>query len=439
MVDIIKRLLPLDDLLRDATYRRLWTSILISSFGGQLTLLAVPLTAAVLLHATPTQMARLTAIEISAFVLLSLPVGVWLDRVYKLPVYIIGESVLALAVASVPLAWWLGWLSMEWLYVVGFAFGAVHTVAGSAAQIVLTQIVPRERLVEAHAKNALANSTAEVAGPGAAGVLISLTSPPVALVADAVMLTISALILRGLRLNEVLHPSTQRFHEALRAGLAFVAQNRLLVTMACIVGGWQLCHNAALVVQILFATRELGLSAGGVGLCYIALGVGTVIASTLGHRLASRIGPGPTLVLGLAICGGGWLLGAVAPASTLGAWVFALMLTAFGSGATLVFITFLALRQAATPAPLLGRMTSTMRWLILLPAGPGALLGGWLGEHVGLRYALVFAGVMALLFAMAAWRQPIIRNMRKLPMSSGAHRAADAQLVPDSQPGEFVP
>ena len=439
MVDIIKRLLPLDDLLRDATYRRLWTSILISSFGGQLTLLAVPLTAAVLLHATPTQMARLTAIEISAFVLLSLPVGVWLDRVYKLPVYIIGESLLAVAVASVPLAWWLGWLSMEWLYVVGFAFGAVHTVAGSAAQIVLTQIVPRERLVEAHAKNALANSTAEVAGPGAAGVLISLTSPPVALVADAVMLTISALILRGLRLNEVLHPSTQRFHEALRAGLAFVAQNRLLVTMACIVGGWQLCHNAALVVQILFATRELGLSAGGVGLCYIALGVGTVIASTLGHRLASRIGPGPTLVLGLAICGGGWLLGAVAPASTLGAWVFALMLTAFGSGATLVFITFLALRQAATPAPLLGRMTSTMRWLILLPAGPGALLGGWLGEHVGLRYALVFAGVMALLFAMAAWRQPIIRNMRKLPMSSGAHRAADAQLVPDSQPGEFVP
>ena len=71
---------------------------------------------------------------------------------------------------------------------VGFAIGAVHTVAGSAAQIVLTQIVPRERLVEAHAKNALANSTAEVAGPGAAGVLISLTSAPAALVADAVLL-----------------------------------------------------------------------------------------------------------------------------------------------------------------------------------------------------------------------------------------------------------
>jgi MFS family permease len=355
------------------------------------------------------------------------------------PVYVTGESLLAVAVASVPVAWWLDRLSMSWLYLVAFAIGAVHTVAGSAAQIVLTQIVPRERLVEAHARNSLANSTAEVAGPGAAGVLISLTSAPVALVADAVLLTISALILRGLRVSEVLHPSGLRFHAALRAGVAFVAGNRLLVTMACVVGGWQMCHNAALVVQILFATRELGLSAGDVGLCYIALGIGTIIASTLGHRLAGHFGPGPTLVIGIAICGGGWLLGALAPESGLGAVVFALMLATFGAGATLVFITFLALRQAATPAPLLGRMTSTMRWLILLPAGPGALLGGWVGEHVGLRYSLALAGFTCLLVALAAWRQPVIRNMRKLPMASGVHRAADAQSVPDTQPGEFVP
>ena len=158
------RLAP-DDLLRDAVYRRLWTSILISSFGGQVTMLALPLTAAVLLHATPTEMGWLTAMEVIPFVLFSLPSGVWLDRVRKLPVYIVGETVLALIVASVPLAWWFGWLSMTWLYIVGFAIGTVYTIAGSAAQIVLTQVVGRERLVEAHAKNALASSSAEVAGP----------------------------------------------------------------------------------------------------------------------------------------------------------------------------------------------------------------------------------------------------------------------------------
>src|SRR4051794_6309129 len=146
--------LPPADLLRDATYRRLWTSIVISSFGGQVTMLALPLTAAVLLHASPTQMGLLTAMELMPFVLFSLPSGVWLDRVRKLPVYVAGESLLAVVFASVPAAWWMGWLSMHWLYVCGLLIGTVYTVAGSAAQIVLTQVVARERLVEAHAKNA---------------------------------------------------------------------------------------------------------------------------------------------------------------------------------------------------------------------------------------------------------------------------------------------
>src|ERR1700722_4344170 len=162
------------DLLRDATYRRRWSSLLISSFGGQVTLLALPLTAAVLMHAAPTQMGLLTAMEIVPMALFSLPTGVWLDRVRKLPVYIVGELSISLAVATVPVAWWFGWLSMHWLYCVGFLIGSVNTTAGSAAQIVLAQIVPPQRLVEAHAKNALANSAAEVTGPGAAGALIKV-------------------------------------------------------------------------------------------------------------------------------------------------------------------------------------------------------------------------------------------------------------------------
>ncbi|HQR69613.1 MAG TPA: MFS transporter [Burkholderiaceae bacterium] len=413
-----------DDLLRDATYRRLWVSIFISSFGGQVTLLALPLTAAVLLHATPTQMGVLTAMEVVPFVLFSLPSGVFLDRVRKLPVYVWGEVMLALFVASVPLAWWSGWLSMTWLYVIGFAIGSVYTIAGSAAQIVLTQIVPRERLVEAHAKNALASSSAEVAGPGAAGALIKAVGAPVALLADGVLLLVSALILRGIRVTEgPLHVATE-FWPALRAGMRFVAGHRLLVTMALIVGGWQMCHQAALVVQILFATRTLGLSEGGVGLSFVALGVGTIVTSTVGNRISRRLGPGPTLVLGFVVCGVGWLLGAVAPASPLGIAMFGLMLMLFGVGAVLIFITFLALRQSVTPAHLLGRMTSTMRWLILLPAGPGALLGGWLGEHFGLRSSLVFSGVTVLLIAAAAWRQSVIRETRALPAVQ--ERSADA-------------
>ncbi len=407
--------LPPTDLLRDPIYRRLWTSILISSFGGQVTLLALPLTAAVLLRANAAQMGVLTAMEVVPFALFSLPVGVWLDRWRKLPVYVFGEFSLACTVASVPLAWWGGWLSIAWLYVAAFVIGTVNTTAGSAAQIVLTQIVPRERLVEAHAKNALASSTAEVAGPGAAGALIKLTGAPLALLATAALLLISASNLRGVAAKEPPHGIHAPFWPAMREGLRFVRNERLLGVLATAVGAWELCNQVAMVVQILFATRLLGLGARGVGLSYVALGIGTIIASSIGYRLVRRIGPGPTLILGFAVSGSGWLLLALAPLNGFGICAYALMLFMFGVGAVFIFVNFLAMRQAVTPGRMLGRMTSTMRWLILLPAGPGALIGGFLGQRFGLRVPLECAGVASLLLAALAWKVPRIRRIRTLP------------------------
>lgn len=413
------------DLLRDPVYRRLWLSILISSFGQQVTMLAVPLTAALLLHATPTQMGWLTAMELLPFVLLSLPVGVWLDRVRKLPVYIAGEFAVALVLASIPAAWAIGYLSMPYLYATGFVMGCVFVSSGTAAQIVLTQVVPRERLVEAHAKNALATSGAEVVGPGLAGILIKLVGAPLALLADAVMLMLSVSFLRGVRGREAPFVSAGRdFRKDLKEGLRFVWQHPLLPRMALMVGLWQMFHHAAMVVQILFAIRVLGLTEQQVGLSYTALGLGTVLASTLGHRISRRIGPGPCLTLGVAINGLGWLQLALVPPGRFAVASYVLMLVCFAIGAVLLFINFLALRQAVTPEPLLARMTSTMRWLILIPAGPGALLGGYLGEHLGLRYAMGFGGVGALLLAVAMWRSAVIQSLRELPQ---AHVVAAAQ------------
>lgn len=427
--------LPPHDLLRDAAYRRLWTSILISSFGGQVTMLALPLTAAVLLHATPTQMGLLTAMEIVPFVLFSLPAGVWLDRVRKLPVYAVGECLLAVVVASVTFAWWLDRLTMTWLYIVGFVIGTVYTVAGSAAQIVLTQVVTRDRLVEAHAKNALATSGAEVAGPGVAGALIKLVGAPLALLADAVLLVVSALILRGIEIKEDRRSLQDAdFWRDLKTGVRFVLGTPLLVSLAIAMGLWQMCHHAAIVVQILVATRTLGLSEQQVGLSYVGMGFGTIVASVLGNRISRRLGPGPSLLIGFAVCGAGWLLLAVAPANRWGVAAFATMLVLFSAGAVLVFINFLAMRQAVTPEPLLGRMTSAMRWLTLMPAGPGALLGGVLGERLGLQAAMGFAGVTALLLALTAWRYSGIATVTVLPTPEPADDwvGAEASVPPAS-------
>ena len=405
-----------NDLLRDVVYRRLFVSILFSSFGGQITMLALPLTAALLLHATPTQMGYLTALETLPFVLFSLPCGVWLDRVRKLPVYIGGELTLAVGVLSVPIAWHMGWLAMPWLYAVGFIIGCVSTAAGSAAQIVLMQVVSRDRLVEAHAKNALASSTAEVAGPGVAGLLIKLMGAPLTLLVDAAMLLMSAAVLRGIHVEEALPPRADHdFWRDLKAGVNFVRGQRLLVVLAMTIGGWQFCHNAASVVWILHATRSLGLSEQAIGLCYAGLGMATLITSMFGASISARFGCGPTMVIGVACNALGWLLAGLVSSGPWGVAAFASMMVLFGIGGLLTYINFLPLRQSVTPEPLLGRMTSTMRWLILIPAVPGALLGGWFGEHVGLPAVLVATGVLGLLLAAVAWRSTVLQSVRELP------------------------
>ncbi|MFN0186940.1 MAG: MFS transporter, partial [Aquabacterium sp.] len=150
----------------------------------------------------------------------------------------------------------------------------------------------------------------------------------------------------------------------------------------------------------------------------------TVVASMLGHRLSARIGPGPAMVVGFLVCGFGWLQLLLAPVGTIGVLSFAFMLMLYSAGAVFVFVNFLALRQAVTPAPMLGRMTATMRWLTLLPAAPGALIGGWLGEHVSLRSALALAGCGAMLLAFAVWRWSGIRQVRVLPRPVGAEGSA---------------
>lgn len=508
-----REVLPADDLLRQPAYLRIWVSVLVSSLGGQVTMLALPLTAAVLLAATPTQMGWLTAMETLPFVLFSLPAGVWLDRVAKLPVYLAGELLMCVAVLSVPLVWWIGgrnWLGMGWLYAVAFVIGTAATVAGSAAQIVLTQVVGRDRLVEAFARNALASSGAEVAGPGLAGLLIKTVGAPLALLVDAVMLLASALVLRGVTLVERLPEPGRRargatswsdtstapvssgrtdgpgrpeapasfdsssaanshiaadtapdgaqsgsspherhrrlrrlqwqrevrgFGAELAAGLRFVLGHPLLVQLALLAGLWQFCYHSAVVVQILYATRSLGLSEQGVGLSYVAVGVGSVLGSLSGSAVSRRLGPGPAMLLGQALTGAGWLLAVVMSPErvgpTLAVAAFVAMLLGFSVGATWIFVNFIALRQAVTPSPLLGRMTTTMRWLILIPAAPGAMLGGWLGEHVGLNAGLAFGGITLSTGVALAWRFSALRRVSELPQ----HDDHDAQLGAEAAPG----
>jgi predicted MFS family arabinose efflux permease len=189
----------------------------------------------------------------------------------------------------------------------------------------------------------------------------------------------------------------------------------MLIEMAATVGAWQFFAQLALSVQIIFAVKDLGLDETLVAMSFVALGIGSILGGMAGPKLSSRFGPGPALILGIAITSVGWISLLVLEGWLPNLFLFSWMLLCFSWGATLLFVNFLSLRQSFTPTDLLGRMTTTMRWLILLPAGPGAVLGGWMAEHWGMRSSLWAAGVGTLLVALIAYARPYLKSLKVLP------------------------
>jgi MFS family permease len=401
-----------------ADFRKLWISLTVTSFGAQVTNLALPLTAALLLHATPLQMGILVALETLPFALVSLHAGVLLDRVRKLPVVIACNLARGVALLVIPLAAFTDTLSVEVLYAVGFFCGVQNVVGGAAYQVLLAQMAGRKRLVEANAKIALGETSAALVGPGLAGGLIQALTAPFAILLDAVGFLLSGAVLRRVRVPSDLPHDGPRapVMAEIADGLCLVFRNRTLFALAWLAALWQFLHHMQIAVLILFATRELGLSAGAIGLVYMFGGLGCVIAAASAERLSARLGVGPVIVHGLILTALAWqafgLIGGPVWFATI---LLGLAMLLFDFGGVLYGINYLALRQAITPDRLMGRMTATMRFLTVAMAPLGSLVGGALATQVGTRGTLLTVGALGILLAIGAVAWSPVRRHQTLP------------------------
>jgi predicted MFS family arabinose efflux permease len=328
----------------------------------------------------------------------------------------------ALALLVIPLSAWMHWLSIEVLFVIGFVCGVQNVVGGAAYQVLLAQMAGRKRLVEANAKTALGETSAALIAPGLAGGLIQWLTAPFAIALDAVAFLVSAFLLRRVEApNDVPHPGARAgvWHE-IGEGLKLVWSNRTLWGLAWLAGLWQFLHHMQIAVLILFATRDLALSAGSIGIAYAMGGLGCVIASATAQRLSARYGVGPTLVNALIVTALAWqAFGLIGGPPWFAAIALGGVMMLFDFGAILWGINYLALRQAITPNRLLGRMTATMRFFGVASAPLGSLVGGALASAIGLRATLLTVGVLGLaLSAVAVWRSPV-RLHRSLPLHVG--------------------
>ena len=413
---------------RDADFRKLWAALSVSLLGSQVTALALPLLAALTLGASPVQMGLLVAAGQLPFLLVSLPAGVWIDRVRRRPILIATDLGCALLLLSVPLAAALGRLHFAQLCLVAFGVGVLAALGEIAHYAYVPSLVGREELVEANSRMQISHSAASSAGPGIGGLLVQLLSAPLAVFVDAASFLLSALLLRAIARPEppaALPVQAEPPLRAILAGLRSLLGHPLLrpIILSSIAAG--LCLGALDALFVLYAIRELRLGPATLGLIFAIGGACAIPGAVLARWAARRWGVGPAIL-------GGWVLEAGAAlliplAAGPAALVIALLIAAqalAGLTGTVANIHQWSLRQAVTPDALQGRVTASHRFLVYGAGAIGALLGGFLGAGVGLRPALFVCITGTILARLAAIPTPL-RRLREQPTGAGETAAAE--------------
>ncbi len=414
----IRRYIP--PLLFDAPdFRQLWLGQTISVFGDQITQLGLPLVAVLTLGADATQMGTLTAVGLLPHLLFSLVAGVWLDRVRtRRRLMIAADLGRAALIASIPIAFALGVLSMPQLYVVGFLSGTLAVVFDLSWNTLFVSVTERARYVEAMALLNGSRSLASVAGPTIGGILVQVLGAPLAMLGDAFSYLGSVVFLRRIRATEPpIEHEEGSTRERLLAGLSFVIGDPIMRPTLLSVATVNLFTFASSALFILYATTTLGVSPGALGLALGTGSVGAVIGAIFATRIGRRIGLGPAYALGLVVYPVSLLLIPLAGPEMSMTLILALLFgSEFGAGLGVMIldINVGAIIYARTPDRIRARAAGAFRFINYGVRPIGALFGGLLGGAIGVREAILVTTVAAIGGVLFLLGSPVLR-LRDLP------------------------
>jgi MFS family permease len=401
-------------LWRHPDFLKLWAGDTVSQFGSQVTLLAVPTVAILLLHAGPYQVGILSALEFLAFPTLGLVAGVYADRLRRRPIMIVCDLGRMLALGSIPVAFVLNLLTLEQLYVVALLTGIFTVFFDVSYQSYLPVLVDRTNLIEGNTKLEISRSVAQVSGPAVAGFLIQWIGGAKAIAVDAVSFLVSAIALSAIRTPEpqpkpVTASGTTGFVPELKEGLDVVFKSPILWRIAGSTATFNLGSNMVFGgVFLVFVYRQLHLSAATVGVVFAVGSLGGLAGAFSAAWVARQLGIGPTLAIANVI--GGLAIFAL-PAAQVLAPVAVLATLGFvqGLAGPVYNITQVSLRQAITPDRVQGRMNATIRTIIWGTIPVGAFIGGILGTSVGMVQTILLGGILSVLSALWILLGPVIR------------------------------
>jgi MFS family permease len=405
-----------------ADYMKVWTAALISLMGTQVSQLAIPYIAAIVLGSSNFEIALLSAVEFAPFLFFALPAGAWLDRVRRRPVLIAGDFGRGIALLTIPIAYVLGVLTIWQLYLVAFITGALTVFFDVADQSYLPALLDKEDLVEGNAKLTTPQASAAVIGPPFAGGLISLFAAPLAVIVDAASFFASGGLISLIRKREP-KPDRQSggdgeptsLRQEVSEGLRYVLGNRYLRMIAASTATSNLGTNIFFALYAAFVFRELGLSPGLVGAAQGLGAFGVLAGAFLAQPIGRWLKTGPTIVLSILVDGPALLLYALMPADP-GPAAGIIFASSFliGLSAVVYNVHQVSYRQAITPLAMQGRMNATMRFIVWGTIPIGALIGGVLASFLPLRTTLFIGAAISSVAFLWVLLSPV-RTLREIP------------------------
>jgi len=409
-----KAIFGLPGVLRDRAFRRFWTGETISLFGDQITLLALPLAAVLALHADAAQMGYLGAAALIPNLLFSLHAGAWVDRRGRRRQTMIATDLgRAALIATIPVAYWLGALTFTQLYVVSFLFGALSVLFYVSYNTLFVALVPRENYLEANSLLNGSRALSFVGGPSVGGLLVQALSAPGALVADAVSFLFSAGAMASISPAEPPTEKAERGH--IKAGIKYLWQSSIVPASLLATATINFFNFVFWALFILYATRELDVKPGLLGLVLGAASVGGVIGSVVTGRISRRIGVGPAFIVGCVLFPAPLVLVPLAGGPHWRILAF-LFLAEFGSGfgVMILDITAGSIKAALVPDRLRARVSGAYMVVNYGVRPVGALVGGALGTWIGLRTTLWIGSAGAIAGVLWLIPSPFLA-MRDLP------------------------
>jgi MFS family permease len=395
-------------LLRDRTFRRYWSAATISMFGDQIAGIAIPLAAVLALHAGPTQMGYLTALEWLPSLLFGLHLGAWVDRIGRRRLTMICADLgRALLFGSIPLCYALHALTIEQLYLATFAAGTLSVLFFVSDATMFVSIVTPEQYVDGQSLNYGSRALSFVGGPSIAGLLVQLVSAPVTILADALSFLGSAFFLSRIRPAEP--PSAESGKGTIMAGARFIAGNGIIrwsLIAVAVVNFFNLMFGA---LYLLYAVRVLHIQPGLLGVLLGVAASGGLLGALVTKRFAAWIGIGWAYIIGCLLFTAPQLIWPLAAGFSRPLTLTLLFIaeSGIGFGVMMLDITIGSIFAQVIPDTLRSRVTGAFQAVNYGTRPLGALLGGLLGTVIGIRPALWIAAAGGILGVLLLLPSPL--------------------------------